>query len=56
MIEEKYQVRVCLLYDVKQGKAASKSYYTLVNVFGEGVITTRQCQNWFKRFQNAEMS
>ena len=56
MIHEKYQARVCFLYDFKQGKTASESHQTLVNVFGEDVITTHQCQNRFKHFQDGNTS
>ena len=56
MIEERYQVQVCLLYDFKQGRTVSESHHTIVNVFSEGVITRGSCQNWFKCFQDGYTS
>ena len=41
-----------LLCNFKKGKTASESHQILINVFGEGVITTRQYRNLFKRFQD----
>lgn len=38
MSDQKFRVRVCLLYDFKQGKTAAESHRTLCNSFGESVI------------------
>ena len=53
---EKNQVHIYLLYDFKRRKTGAELYHTLVTVFGGGVIIKHYCQNWFKCFQNGEMS
>ncbi|GFV49148.1 histone-lysine N-methyltransferase SETMAR [Trichonephila clavipes] len=36
----------------RKGKSAVQARKKLTNVYGEGVLTVRQCQNWFAKFQS----
>ncbi|RCN24742.1 hypothetical protein ANCCAN_29556 [Ancylostoma caninum] len=56
MTDHKYRLRVCMLYDFKQGKTAAESHCSLCNAFGEDVISERQCRRWFDRFHNGDES
>lgn len=56
MIEQKYRIRMCLLYDYKQGKNSKESHAILCQVFGKDVPTLRQCQRWFQRFRQGDES
>ncbi|RCN43089.1 hypothetical protein ANCCAN_10922 [Ancylostoma caninum] len=56
MADQKYRLRVCMLYDFKQGKTAAKSHRSLCNAFGEDAISERQCRRWFDRFHNGDES
>ena len=44
-------MRVCTLYDFKQGKTAVESHKIMSKVFKNGLPSLRQCQRWFQRFQ-----
>ncbi|GFX58543.1 histone-lysine N-methyltransferase SETMAR [Trichonephila clavipes] len=41
---------ILLLYYIK-GKNAVQARKKLTDVYGEGVLTVRQCQNWFAKFR-----
>ena len=51
MDDQKYRVRVCMLYDFKQGKTAAESHRILSQVFENDAPSERQCRRWFQRFQ-----
>ncbi|GFX96938.1 histone-lysine N-methyltransferase SETMAR [Trichonephila clavipes] len=36
----------------RKGKNAVQARKKLTNVYGEGVLTVRQCQNWFAKFRS----
>ncbi|GFS91032.1 histone-lysine N-methyltransferase SETMAR [Trichonephila clavipes] len=38
----------------KKGKSAVQARKKLTNVYGEGVLTVRQCQNWFAKFRSGK--
>ena len=56
MLEQKFIVRVSMLYDFKQGKSAAESLQTLHSSFGEDCISRSQCFKWFKRFHDGDES
>ncbi|GFW66535.1 histone-lysine N-methyltransferase SETMAR [Trichonephila clavipes] len=42
-----------LLYHApRKGKNAVQARKKLTDVYGEGVLTVRQCQNWFAKFRS----
>lgn len=51
MNESTYRIRVCLLYDFKQGKTAAETHKSIKMVFGDESISERQIRNWFERFR-----
>ncbi|GFV02815.1 histone-lysine N-methyltransferase SETMAR [Trichonephila clavipes] len=38
----------------KKGKNAVQAGKKLTDVYGEGVLTVRQCQNWFAKFRSGD--
>lgn len=56
MNDKKYGIRTCLLYDFKLGKNASESHQSLSKVFGNYAPSLRQCQRWFHRFKNGNVT
>lgn len=56
MFDEKFRMRVCIWYDLKQGKLAAESHRALFNVFGEEALSESQCREWFRRFQSGDES
>ena len=56
MVDQKYVLRTCLLYDFKMGKNAADSHRDLCSAFGEQVITERSCQLWFAQFRDGNES
>ena len=53
---EKTCFRICMLYDFKLGKNAADSHRSLCKAFGEDTISLRQCQRWFQRFRDGDVS
>ncbi|GFW86721.1 histone-lysine N-methyltransferase SETMAR [Trichonephila clavipes] len=41
-----------LLFYHRKGQNALQARKKLTNVYGEGVLTVRQCQNWFAKFRS----
>lgn len=56
MVDEKFRVRVCLLYDFKQGRTPAESHRALCKAFGDDVLSERQCRTWFQRFRDGDES
>ena len=53
---EKTRFRICMLYDFKLGKNAIESHRSLCKAFVEDTISLRQCQRWFQRFRDGDVS
>ena len=52
-MESKNQhLRHVLLFYFRKGKNAVQARRKLCEVYGEDVLTERQCQNWFKKFRS----
>ncbi|CAD5206365.1 unnamed protein product [Bursaphelenchus okinawaensis] len=56
MIDHKYRMRICMLYDFKQGKSAVESHRTIAKVFGKDAYSYSQCLRWFKKFKDGDES
>ncbi|GFU33967.1 histone-lysine N-methyltransferase SETMAR [Trichonephila clavipes] len=52
MESDKQHFRHILLFYYKKGKNNVQVRKKLTNVYGEGVLTVRQCQNWFAKFRS----
>ena len=52
MESNKQHFRHFLLFYQKKGKNAVQARKKLTDVCGEDVLTVRQCQNWFAKFQS----
>ncbi|GFT01945.1 histone-lysine N-methyltransferase SETMAR [Trichonephila clavipes] len=52
MESDKQHFRHILLFYYRKGKNAVQARKKLTNVYGEGVLTVRQCQNWFAKFRS----
>ncbi|GFX48630.1 histone-lysine N-methyltransferase SETMAR [Trichonephila clavipes] len=52
MESDKKHFRHILLFYYRKGKNAVQARKKLTNVYGEGVLTVRQCQNWFAKFRS----
>ncbi|GFU57501.1 histone-lysine N-methyltransferase SETMAR [Trichonephila clavipes] len=50
MESDKQHFRHILLFYYRKGKNAVQARKKLTDVYGEGVLTVRQCQNWFAKF------
>ncbi|GFX11103.1 HTH_48 domain-containing protein [Trichonephila clavipes] len=48
---DKQHFRHILLFYYRKGKNAVQARRKLIDVYGEGVLTVRQCQNWFAKFR-----
>ncbi|GFW49083.1 histone-lysine N-methyltransferase SETMAR [Trichonephila clavipes] len=53
MESDKHYFRHILMSYYRKGKNAVQARKKLTNVFGEGVCTVRQCQNWFAKFRSS---
>ena len=54
MEDQKYRIRVCLLYDFKQGKSVRESHSSILKVFGEAAYSEEACKKWFQRFREGD--
>ncbi|GFW22771.1 histone-lysine N-methyltransferase SETMAR [Trichonephila clavipes] len=52
MESDKQHFRHILLFYYRKGKNAVQARKKLTDVYGEGVLTVRQCQNWFAKFRS----
>ncbi|KZC12787.1 Histone-lysine N-methyltransferase SETMAR, partial [Dufourea novaeangliae] len=52
MESEKQHFRHILLFYYRKGKTAVQARKKLSDVYGEDVLTERQCQNWFAKFRS----
>ena len=52
----KEYLRGLLLYDFKSGISAAESSRRIKNAFGDGVMSERSAQEWFKRFRSGDES
>ncbi|GFU80571.1 histone-lysine N-methyltransferase SETMAR [Trichonephila clavipes] len=52
MESDKQHFRHILLFYYRKGKNAVQARKKLTDVYGEGVLTVRQCQNWFAEFRS----
>ncbi|GFS77055.1 histone-lysine N-methyltransferase SETMAR [Trichonephila clavipes] len=52
MESDKQHFRQILLFYYRKGKNAVQARKKLTDVYGEGVLTVRQCQNWFAKFRS----
>ncbi|XP_039762017.1 histone-lysine N-methyltransferase SETMAR-like [Pararge aegeria] len=52
MESNKQHFRHILLFNFRKGKNAVQARKKLTDVYGEGVLTVRQCQNWFAKFRS----
>ncbi|GFV51230.1 histone-lysine N-methyltransferase SETMAR [Trichonephila clavipes] len=52
MESDKQHFRHILLFYYRKGKNAAPARKKLTDVNGEGVLTVRQCQNWFAKFRS----
>ncbi|GFV28432.1 histone-lysine N-methyltransferase SETMAR [Trichonephila clavipes] len=52
MESDKQHFRHILLFYYRKGKNAVQARKKLTDVYGEGVLTVRQCQDWFAKFQS----
>ncbi|GFT35750.1 histone-lysine N-methyltransferase SETMAR [Trichonephila clavipes] len=52
MESDKQHFRHILLFYYRKSKNAVQARKKLTDVYGEGVLTVRQCQNWFAKFRS----
>ncbi|GFX39242.1 histone-lysine N-methyltransferase SETMAR [Trichonephila clavipes] len=52
MESDKQHFRHILLFYYRKGKNDVQARKKLTDVYGEGVLTVRQCQNWFAKFRS----
>ncbi|GFU82400.1 histone-lysine N-methyltransferase SETMAR [Trichonephila clavipes] len=52
MESDKQHFRHILLFYYRKAKNAVQARKKLTDVYGEGVLTVRQCQNWFAKFRS----
>ncbi|GFV75089.1 histone-lysine N-methyltransferase SETMAR [Trichonephila clavipes] len=52
MESDKQHFRHILLFYYRKGKNAVQARKKLTDVYGEGVLTVRQCQNWSAKFRS----
>ncbi|GFW11690.1 histone-lysine N-methyltransferase SETMAR [Trichonephila clavipes] len=52
MESDKQHFRHILLFYYRKGENAVQAKKKLTDVYGEGVLTVRQCQNWFAKFRS----
>ncbi|XP_049821930.1 histone-lysine N-methyltransferase SETMAR-like [Aethina tumida] len=54
MESDKQHFRHILLFYYRKGKNAVQARKKLTDVYGEDVLTVRQCQNWFAKFRSGK--
>ncbi|GFY23755.1 mariner Mos1 transposase [Trichonephila clavipes] len=54
MERDKQHFRHILLFYYRKGKNAVQAGKKLTDVYGEGVLTVRQCQNWCVKFRSGD--
>ncbi|GFV46797.1 histone-lysine N-methyltransferase SETMAR [Trichonephila clavipes] len=52
MESDKQHFRHILLFYYRKGKNAVQVSKKVTDVYGEGMLTVRQCQNWFAKFRS----
>uniref|UniRef100_V9IC99 Histone-lysine N-methyltransferase SETMAR n=1 Tax=Apis cerana TaxID=7461 RepID=V9IC99_APICE len=52
MQDQKEHFRHILLFYYRKGKNAVQARKKLCEIYGEGILTVRQCQNWFSKFRS----
>ncbi|GFX81004.1 histone-lysine N-methyltransferase SETMAR [Trichonephila clavipes] len=52
MESDKQHFRHILLFYYRKVKNAAQARKKLTDVYGEGALTVRQCQNWFAKFRS----
>ncbi|GFV79187.1 histone-lysine N-methyltransferase SETMAR [Trichonephila clavipes] len=52
MESDKHHFRHILLFYYRKGKNAVQARKKLTDVYGEGLLTVRQCQKWFAKFRS----
>ncbi|CAD5206156.1 unnamed protein product [Bursaphelenchus okinawaensis] len=55
-MDRKHFMRLCLLYEFKQGTSATVAHREILQVFGSDAYSRSQCEKWFKRFKNGDES
>ena len=55
-VSEKMQIRTVLVYEFRKGTTAAETFRSICQVFGEGVISKRLCEQWFQKFSSGDYS
>ncbi|GFU34524.1 histone-lysine N-methyltransferase SETMAR [Trichonephila clavipes] len=56
MESDKQHFRHILLFYYRKSKNAVQTRKKLTNVYGKGMLTVRQCQNWFAKFRSGNFA
>lgn len=56
MEQKKVHFRHVLLFMFKKGLKAAQAHREICDVYGEGSLTERMCQNWFARFRSGDFN
>lgn len=49
-------IRHCILYEFQLGRKATDAAKNICNALGEGAVSNRTCQRWFKKFRSGNLS
>lgn len=49
-------IRHCLLFEFELGHSAAEAQRHICQALGQGVISSRACEKWFKRFRSGDLS
>lgn len=49
-------IRHCILYEFQLGRKATDASKNICNALGEGIVSNRKCQRWFKKFRGGNLS
>jgi histone-lysine N-methyltransferase SETMAR len=55
-MDEKFQIRSVMLFLFRKNLSASAATKEICEVFGEGSLNVRVCQQWFAKFRSGDMS